>query len=199
VADALFGAINPGGKLPITVPRSVGQVPMRYNHKPSGSRSYFYEYYMDSPNTPLYPFGHGLSYASFEYADLNISPAEMTSGGAVDIRLTVANTGKTAGDEVVQLYVSDELASVPRPVMELKGFHRISLAPGESRTVTFRLPVDLLAFYDENLDLIVESGKIQVMLGGSSKDIRLRGEFDIVGSRKSKIGKRLFLCPVSVD
>jgi beta-glucosidase len=199
VADALFGAINPGGKLPITVPRSVGQVPMRYNHKPSGSRSYFYEYYMDSPNTPLYPFGHGLSYASFEYADLNISPAEMTSGGAVDIRLTVANTGKTAGDEVVQLYVSDELASVPRPVMELKGFHRISLAPGESRTVTFRLPVDLLAFYDENLDLIVESGKIQVMLGGSSEDIRLRGEFDIVGSRKSKIGKRLFLCPLSVE
>jgi beta-glucosidase len=83
--------------------------------------------------------------------------------------------------------------------MELKGFHRISLAPGESRTVTFRLPVDLLAFYDENLDLIVESGKIQVMLGGSSEDIRLRGEFDIVGSRKSKIGKRLFLCPLSVE
>ncbi len=198
VADALFGVINPGGKLPITVPRSVGQIPISYNHKPSGSRSYFYEYYMDSPASPLYPFGHGLSYTSFEYSGLTITPAEMKSGGTVDIRLSVANTGKTAGDEVVQLYICDELASIPRPVMELKGFCRIPFTPGESRTVIFHLPVDLLAFYDENLDLIVESGKIQVMLGSSSKDIRARGEFEIVGPRKSKIGKRMFVCPVTV-
>jgi beta-glucosidase len=154
---------------------------------------------MDSPNTPLYPFGHGLSYTTFEYAGLSIAPAEVKSGGVVDVRLSVANTGKTAGDEVVQLYICDELASVPRPVMELKGFRRISLNPGQSRTVIFQLPVDLLAFYDENIDLVVESGKIQVMLGSSSQDIRLRGAFEIVGSRKTKIGKRMFVCPVTVE
>jgi beta-glucosidase len=199
VADALFGAVNPGGKLPVTVPRSVGQVPICYNHKPSGRRSYFYEYYMDSPNTPLYPFGHGLSYTTFEYSGLSIAAAEAKSGESVEIRLAVANTGKIDGDEVVQLYVCDELASVPRPVLELKGFRRIALKAGESRTVVFRLPVDLLGFYDENLDLVVEPGKIQVMAGGSSQDIRLRGSFDIVGPRKTKIPKRLFSCPVAVE
>jgi beta-glucosidase len=196
VADALFGAVNPGGKLPITIPRSVGQVPVRYSHKPSGSRSYFYEYYMEMPNTPLYPFGHGLSYTSFEYSALSVSPAEMRAGGTVDIRLKVANTGETAGDEVVQLYVCDPVASVPRPVMELKGFCRLALQPGETRTLTFRLPVDILAFYDENLDLVVESGAIRVMLGGSSTDIRLEGKFEVVGPRKTKIGRRVFVCPV---
>ncbi len=199
VADALFGTVNPGGKLPITIPRSVGQIPISYNHKPSGSRSYFYEYYMDSPASPLYPFGHGLSYTSFEYSDLTVAPAEMKSGGTVDIRLKVANTGKVAGDEVVQLYVCDPLASIPRPVMELKGFCRIAFQPGESRTVNFQLPVDILAFYDENLDLIVEPGKIQIMLGSSSSDIRLEGKFEIIGSKKTKLGKRVTVCPVKVE
>jgi beta-glucosidase len=199
VADALFGDVNPGGKLPITVPRSVGQVPITHRRKPSGGRSFFYEYYMDSPNTPLYPFGHGLSYTAFAYSDLGIAAREMTAGGTVDIVLQVANVGKTAGDEVVQLYVCDELASVPRPVMELKGFHRLSLSPGESRTVTFHLPVNLLAFYDENLDLVVEPGNIQVMVGSSADDIRLRGAFEIAGSGKTKIDRRLFRCPVSIE
>jgi beta-glucosidase len=112
------------------------------------------------------------------------------------VRLKVANTGKAAGDEVVQLYVYDPLASVPRPVMELKGFCRISLQPGEARTLTFRLPVDILAFYDENLDLIVESGEVRVMLGGSSQDIRLEGKFEVAGPPKTKIGRRVTVCPV---
>ncbi|MBN1439927.1 MAG: glycoside hydrolase family 3 C-terminal domain-containing protein [Anaerolineales bacterium] len=199
VADALFGSVNPGGKLPVTVARSAGQVPMSYNHKPSGNRSFFYEYYMDSPNTPLYPFGHGLSYTTFEYAGLSVTPAEARAGSVVDIRVKVANAGKTAGDEVVQLYVCDPLASTPRPVKELKGFRRISLAPGETRTVIFHLPVDLLAFYDEALDLVAEAGKIEVMIGGSSEDIRLTGGFTVIGPPKVKIARRVFNCPVEVQ
>jgi beta-glucosidase len=199
VADALFGSVNPGGKLPVTVPRSVGQVPMCYNHKPSGNRSFFYEYYMDSPNTPLYPFGHGLSFTSFEYSGLSVSPPETRSGGIVDIRLKVANTGGAAGDEVVQLYVCDPVASTPRPVKELKGYRRIALQSGQARTVIFHLPVDLTAFYDENLDLVAESGMIRIMVGSSSEDIRLEGQFEVAGPPKTKIGKRLFFCPVTVE
>jgi beta-glucosidase len=198
VADALFGVINPGGKLPISVPRSVGQVPIQYNHKPSGGRSNWYIDYLESPAGPLYPFGHGLSYTTFGYTDFFITPAQSVSGGVVEVGLTVVNIGKVAGDEVVQLYICDPVASVPRPVKELKGFCRVGLKPGESRKVVFRLPVDILAFYDENMDLVTEAGTIQVMLGGSSNDIRLQGQFEIIGSRKSKVGKRVTVCPAEI-
>jgi beta-glucosidase len=199
VAGALFGDINPGGKLPVTVPRSVGQVPITYNPKPSGSRSNWYGQYQDESVLPLYPFGHGLSYTTFAYSGLNISPAEANAGETVAVSLSVANTGKQPGEEVVQLYICDPVASLPRPVRELKGFVRIRIDPGRSRKVTFNLPVDLLAFYDESLDLVTEPGQIQVRVGSSSADIRLQGIFTITGSGKKKINRRVTACPVSVD
>jgi len=199
VAEVLFGAANPGGKLPITFPRSVGQVPIQYNHKPSGGRSHWYIDYVDLPASPLYPFGHGLSYTSFAYSDLRLSAERASRGEQVEIGLTVANTGSLAGHEVVQLYICDEYGSVPRPVKELKGFARLRLDPGESRRVTFHLPVDLLAFFTEKLELVVEAGKIQVMLGSSSADIRLQGAFEIAGSGQALVKERRFECPVTVE
>jgi beta-glucosidase len=199
VAGALFGDVNPGGKLPISVPRSSGQIPVYYHQKPSGNRSNWHGDYMDMPAAPLYPFGHGLSYTTFAYSGLDISPAEVKSGGMVEIRMTVANTGDVKGDEVAQLYVCDPVADLPRPVKELKGFCRIGLNPGESRKVIFRLPVEMLAFYDENMELVIEAGTIQVMLGASSSDIRLRGQFEIVGPLKTKVERRVTVCPVTVE
>jgi len=199
IADILFGDVNPGGKLPITFPRSVGQVPIFYNAKPSGMKSYWYVDYVSEKVTPLYPFGHGLSYTSFEYSDLSVKRKQATTGESVDISLKVGNIGKVAGDEVIQLYICDEFASTPRPVKELKGYQRITLNPNEIRTVTFHLPVDQLAFYDKDLNLIVEAGKIDVMLGSSSEDIRLRGEFEIVGEKRMAVKERLFVCPVSIE
>jgi beta-glucosidase len=198
IADVLFGDANPGGKLPITFPRSVGQLPIFYNHKPSGMKSNWYVDYVNEKVTPLYPFGHGLSYTSFEYSNLSIKQKQATSGGIVDISLNIRNIGKVAGDEVVQLYICDEYASIPRPVKELKGYTRITLNPYETRNIIFHLPVDQLAFYDEDLQLIIESGRMNIMLGGSSGDIRLRGEFEIVGEKKTAVKDRVFVCPVEV-
>lgn len=197
VADALFGVLNPGGKLPITFPRGVGQVPIYYNYKPSGQRSNWYVNYVEGPVTPLYPFGHGLSYTSFTYSDLSVSPAQAASGGVVEISCKVTNSGPVAGDEVVQLYTRDEYASLPRPVKELRGYTRLGLQPGESKTVSFHLPVDQLAFYDLDLNLALEPGKFLVMLGSSSEDIRLRGEF-VLGGQKCLVQERVFVCPVDV-
>jgi len=198
-ADILFGAVNPSGKLPLSLPRSVGQVPVFYNHKPSGMRSEIFGDYTNEPVTPLFWFGHGLSYTTFPYSNLSIQPAEVSAGGTVDISLTVENDGKVSGDEVVQLYIRDEYASLPRPVKELKGFARINLAPGESREVTFHLPVDQLAYYDEALRLMVEPGKFLVMVGSASNDIRLEGEFTVTGTEKSPVKQRVFVCPVEVN
>lgn len=198
IADVLFGDVNPSGKLPITFPRHVGQVPIFYNHKPSGMRSNPYGDYVSEKVTPLYPFGHGLSFTDFEYKDLSINGKQATVGESVDISLKIANSGPAAGDEVVQLYIRDEYATTPRPVKELKGYVRLSLQPGETRTVTFHLPVDMLAFYDENLELVIEAGAVKLMLGSSSEDIRLRGEFDIVGVGKIKVRERVFVCPVDI-
>jgi beta-glucosidase len=199
IAQALFGEANPGGKLPVTVARSVGQLPICYNHKPSGSTSNWYTDYVDLPVSPLYPFGHGLSYTSFAYSDLQIAPAQAQASEQVDISLRVSNTGERDGDEVVQLYICDEYASIPRPVKELKGFCRLHLKPGESRKVIFHLPVNMLAYYDEQLELVVEGGKINIMLGSSSADIRLQGEFEISALSKTVISQRLFACPVSIQ
>jgi beta-glucosidase len=162
-------------------------------------KSHWYVDYVSEKVTPLYPFGHGLSYTSFEYSDLSIKRKQATPGESVDISLKVGNVGKVAGDEVIQLYVCDKFASTPRPVKELKGYQRVTLNPDEIRTVTFHLPVDQLAFYDENLNLIVEAGKIDVMLGSSSEDIRLRSGFEIVGKKKMMVKERVFVCPVSVE
>jgi beta-glucosidase len=129
---------------------------------------------------------------------LQISPTKASSGEQVKISLSVVNAGDIPGDEVVQLYVCDEYASLPRPVQELKGFCRLSLAPGESRRLIFQLPVDLLAFYDQELELVVEPGKIDVSIGSSSGDIRLQGEFEILGVSRTRVPRRLFDCPVTV-
>ena len=199
IADILFGDRNPGGKLPISIPRSVGQVPIFYNAKPSGMRSNWYVDYVAEKITPLYSFGHGLSYTKFEYGNLSIDQKQVKGGETVNISLAIKNTGKIAGDEVIQLYIRDEYASMPRPIKELKGYQRINLKPDEERTITFHLPVDQLAFYDEDLELCVEAGKILVMAGSSSDDIRLRGEFEITGDAKTTVRNRLFVCPVTVQ
>ncbi len=199
IAAVLFGDVNPGGKLPITFPRHVGQVPFFYDQKPSGGKSNWYWNYVSVDRSPLYPFGHGLSYTTFEYTDFCLSVPKIEASGTVDVSLNIHNTGTLAGDEVVQLYICDEYGCVPRPVKELKGFIRLTLQPGESRRITFHLPVNQLAFYDEEMKLVVEAGTIRVMLGSSSEDIRCNGSFEIIGEEKTPVKDRLFICPVEIE
>lgn len=199
VADILFGAASPGGKLPVTFPRSVGQVPIYYNHKPSGMRSNWYVDYVSEKVTPLYSFGHGLSYTTFEYSNLVIDRKLVACGEAVNISLKVTNTGAVQGDEVVQLYVRDEFACSPRPVKELKGFVRVSLQRGECRAITFHLPANQLAFFDSELSLVLEAGRIYIMLGSASDDIRLTGEIVITDPAEIPLEERVFVCPVEVN
>lgn len=163
VADVLFGDYNPGGKLAVSVPRNVGQLPIAYNHKPTARRGYLY-----TSKEPLYPFGFGLSYTTFEYSDLKIASPQIGPSGSTDVSVTVKNTGARAGDEIVQLYIRDLVSSVTRPVLELKDFRRISLAPGESRTITFTITPDKLAFFDLNMQRVVEPGVFEIMVGASS-------------------------------
>jgi beta-glucosidase len=172
VADALFGDANPAGRLPVTFPVAEGQLPLRYNHKPTGRG----DDYLDLTGQPLFPFGYGLSYTTFAYSGLRVEPAEVSPNGTAVVRCTVTNTGAVAGDEVVQLYVRDVLASVARPVTELKGFARVRLAPGESREVAFPLGPEHLRMLDGGMRWVVEPGSFRVMVGASSKDVRLRGE-----------------------
>lgn len=181
IAEALFGTINPGGKLPISIPRSSGQIPVYYNHKPSGGRTHWQGDYIDLPASPRYAFGHGLSYTEFAYRHLRISPSPVHADDTVMISLSVQNVGSISGDEVVQLYLHDPLATVTRPVQELKGFKRVTLAPQEQKTVTFHVPVRQMAFYNRAMQLVVEPGEIHVMVGSSSTDIRLTGSFTIEG------------------
>ena len=200
IAGVLFGDINPGGKITVSLPRSVGQIPIYYNHKPSGGHSHFRGDYVDEKTTPLFPFGHGLSYTRFEYSDLTIGAEEIkTDDKNVVISCKVKNTGKRSGDEVVQLYIQDEFASIPRPVKELKAYKRLTLTPNETKKVTFNLPVDQLAFYNVEMKLVVEPGKIGVMVGSSSEDIRLSGSFKITGAEPKIVNKRVFECPVKVE
>jgi beta-glucosidase len=149
-----------------------GQLPLIYNHKPTGRG----DDYLDLTGQPLFPFGFGLSYTTFEYSGLSIVPDSMATAGTALVRFTVTNTGPVAGDEVVQLYIRDVLATVARPVMELRGFARIHLEPGASRTVEFTLGPEHLRMLDGDMRWIVEPGRFRVMIGSSSKDIRLRGE-----------------------
>ena len=197
IAEALLGEVNPGGKLPITFPRSIGQTPFFYNHKPSAMTSNWYGDYLDESVKPLYPFGHGLSYTTFTYAALSITPAQATVNETVIINLEVCNSGARRGDEVVQLYVCDEFASTPRPVKELKGYLRLTLEAGERKTIAFHLPVNQLAFYTHDFELVLEPGRIAVMLGSSAEDIRLRGAFEITGPERMPVERRVFYCPVT--
>jgi beta-glucosidase len=174
VADVLFGDYNPAGKLPISFPRSVGQLPIYYNHKPTARRGYLY-----TSKDPLFPFGHGLSYTTFEYSAVKVAPAQIGPNGRAEVSVTVTNTGKLAGDEVVQLYIHDLVSSVTRPVMELKDFKRISLNPGESKTVTFILTPDKLSFLDLNMNRTVEPGWFDIMVGTSSVKYQ-KGKLEVV-------------------
>ena len=167
VADVLFGDVNPGGKLPITFPRSVGQIPAFYNHKPSARRGYLFH-----DNAPLFPFGHGLSYTTFAYDNLHVTPQQIAPDGATVVSVDVTNTGQQAGDEVVQLYLRDQVSSATRPVMELKGFRRITLQPGETQIVRFTLTPEHLQFLDTRMQLTVEPGLFDVMVGGSSLQVQ---------------------------
>jgi beta-glucosidase len=163
VAEVLFGDVNPAGRLPITFPVAEGQLPLRYNHKPTGRG----DDYLDLTGQPLFPFGFGLSYTTFAYSALVIEGRQ--------VRCRVRNVGARAGDEVVQLYVRDELASVARPVMELKGFRRVRLAPGQEAEVVFTLGADELRMLDREMRWVVEPGEFAIMIGSSSREIRLRG------------------------
>jgi beta-glucosidase len=194
VADVILGRYNPGGKLPISFPAEVGQVPLNYSRKPSSFRDY-----ISTPSRPLFPFGHGLSYTKFEYDNLVICPDKLGPNGRVKIRLRVRNVGGREGDEVVQLYTRDVVASVSRPVKELKGFKRINLKPGEAKEVEFILHAEQLAFYDRNMRLVVEPGSYEVMVGSSSEDIRLKGSFEITGETKLINSRSVFFSEVNVQ
>jgi len=174
-ADVLFGDYNPGGKLPVTFPRSAGQIPIYYNHKNTGrppiAGEHYTSQYLDLPFTPLYPFGYGLSYTTFEYGAPRLSASEMKLDDTLTVEVNVTNTGKHPGDEVAQLYVQDEVASVTRPVRQLRGFRRIHLEPGETQTVTFRLAFEDLAFYDQEMRWVAEPGFFKVFVGGNSVNV----------------------------
>jgi beta-glucosidase len=175
VADVLLGDASPAGRLPITFPVSEGQLPLYYDHKPTGRG----DDYVDLTGQPLFPFGFGLSYTTFEYSGLAIEPAEIPADGTATVRCTITNSGRRAGDEVVQLYIRDLVASVAQPVIALKQFRRTHLEPGEHREVTFKIGHDDLHLLDRDLHWTVEPGAFRILIGASSKDIRLRGEISV--------------------
>src|SRR5947209_8175461 len=178
IADVLFGDVNPGGHLPVTFPRAAGQEPLYYNHTSTGrppSNEKYTSKYLDVPVTPLFPFGHGLSYTTFRLSNLRLSAQRIAPTGSVQVSVDVENTGRRAGDEVVQLYIRDVAASRVRPVKELKGFERVTLQPGERRTLQFTLASEQLGFYNQEMRFVVEPGAFKVMAGMSSEDPQMLG------------------------
>ena len=176
IGDVLFGDVNPSGKLTMTFPKNVGQIPIYYAHKNTGrplpAGKWFEKFrsnYLDVDNDPLYPFGYGLSYTTFQYSDVSLSAPTMEQDGSVTAKVTITNTGKRDGAEVVQLYIRDLVGSITRPVKELKGFEKIFLKAGESKTVSFKITPDLLHFYDYDLNYVAEPGDFDLMIGGSSQ------------------------------
>lgn len=179
VPDVLFGDYSPSGKLTTSFPLTVGQLPMSYNEyntgRPLPADGWFTKFktgYLDSPNYPLYPFGYGLSYTTFEYGDLTLSADNMTENGSITASVTVTNTGNYDADEIVQMYIRDMVGSVVRPVKELKGFERISLKKGESKTVSFKIDAETLKFYNSKLEYVCEPGEFKVMVGPNSRDVQ---------------------------
>jgi beta-glucosidase len=182
IADILFGDVNPGGKLPVTVPRTVGQVPIYYNHmntgRPPEAQNRYTSKYYDVPWTPLFPFGYGLSYTTFKIGKPQLSAPRISANGKLTVSVEVENTGRRAGDEVVQLYIRDLVATMTRPVKELKGFQRVSLQPGEKRRVEFVLGPEHLGFWNREMRYVVEPGEFQVMVGANSVDV-LEAKFNV--------------------
>ena len=182
IADVLFGKVNPGGKLPVTFPRTAGQAPLYYNHmntgRPPAEKDKYTSKYLDVPWTPLFPFGHGLSYTEFRLSNLRLGATHLSADDTLDVSIDVTNVGRREGDEVVQLYVQDVVASATRPVQELKGFQRVTLAPGETRRVAFRLGPPDLGFYDSEMKWMVELGEFRVRVSNSSVG-GLTGAFEV--------------------
>jgi beta-glucosidase len=175
IADVVFGKVNPSGKLPATFPQNLGQVPIYYNHKNTGrplaEGAWFTKFrsnYLDVANEPLYPFGYGLSYTTFRYSDLKLDKNILTPGGKITVSVTITNTGKYDGSEVAQLYIRDLVGSITRPVKELKGFQKVSLKAGESKTLTFNIHAGDLAFYNSDLKFTSEPGDFKVFVGTNS-------------------------------
>jgi beta-glucosidase len=197
IADVLFGVANPSGRLPVSLPRNVGQVPVYGRHRAGGGKSMFYGGYTDEAATPLFPFGHGLSYTTFDYGELAVT------GGTVDEPITVAveitNSGERAGDEVVQLYVRDEVASVARPNRQLVGFARIALDAGQAKTVTFTVHPSRLAFYDPDMRFVIEPGTFRFSVGASWADIRQRETVTLSGETTEHLQRKVVATTVSVS
>lgn len=189
IADVLFGDYNPSGKLPITFPRSVGQIPIYYNHLSTGkppkndSVAYYRTGYIDLMQNPKFAFGYGLSYTTFKYSDLKLNKSEVNSGDSIRVSMNVTNTGKTGGEETVQLYLRDKFASLVRPVKELKDFQKVFLNPGETKSIEFIITKEKLSFYDEQLEFVAEPGDFDIMIGSSSDDIRLKSSFQLLGKQ----------------
>jgi len=183
VAEAIFGDYNPGGKLPVTFPKSAGQLELNFPFKPgshanqpsTGNNGYG----KTSVNGPLYPFGFGLSYTTFQYKNLQVSPKSQTPKGEIKVSVDITNTGSRKGDEVVQLYIKDKLSSVIVYDTQLRGFERVNLEPGQTKTVNFTILPQHLELLDRNMNLVVEPGQFEVLLGSSSEDIRLKDTFTI--------------------
>ncbi|MFB3389408.1 glycoside hydrolase family 3 N-terminal domain-containing protein [Flavobacterium sp. LAR06] len=186
IANVLFGDYNPSGKLPMTFPREVGQVPIYYNHFSTGrpakdedSKNYV-SAYIDLKNSPKFPFGYGLSYTKFDYSGLKLSSTKIKSNETIKVSFQLSNIGKVAGEEVVQLYLKDKFGSVVRPVLELKDFQKVKLNAGESKTIEFTIDKEKLSFYNNKLEWVAEPGDFEVMIGASSADIKLKSDFELV-------------------
>ncbi len=199
IADVLTGAFNPGGKLPLSFPRGVGQLPVFYAHKVSGGRSHWRTDYVEMAAKPMYPFGHGLSYTSFSVDAVAIDREAAGVGEVVAVSARITNTGPFAGDEVLQLYIRDPEASITRPVLELKGFARIPIPAGESRLVEFELPVNQLGFYDRSMQYVVEPGTIEVFVGNSAEQLTRAGRFEVVGTDAAIAVEKEFVATATVS
>jgi beta-xylosidase len=203
IADALFGVINPGGKLPYTLPRHVGQVPIHHGQRAGSgyqrTATDIYKGYLDMPSTPLFPFGHGLSYTTFSYGPLKLESDTVDVGGELQLSLTVTNTGKRRGTEVVQLYVADTATGVTLPAQQLVGFARLVLEPGASKEVNFVVPMSLLGYTGISGELVMEPGPVEVSAGSSSNDIRSSAKFTVTGNTRPINGQyRSFLSIVTI-
>ena len=184
LADVITGKVNPGGKLPMTFPRNIGQVPIHYNQLNTGrpqqsTGQVWTSGYLDSPVSPAFPFGYGLSYTTFSYSSVSLNKTQFKMGEPVEVSVTVTNTGDVEGEEVVQLYIRDLAADIARPIKELKGFQKIKLAKGEKRTVNFRLTEKDLSYWNSELKFKADPGNFKVFVGGNSRDVKEAG-FELI-------------------
>jgi beta-glucosidase len=203
IADVIFGDYNPGGKLAVTIPRSVGHIPCFYYHRntgrPASVENLYTSRYLDLPFTPLYPFGHGLSYTEFKYSKLKIKNKEVKANDSLEISFSLKNTGKTDGSEVVQLYVKDVAASIAPPVKKLIGFKRVYLEDGEEVVLDVKMPANLLSFYNKEIKKVVEPGEFKIMIGSSSEDIRLDDSFTVEGEETEVNDSEVYYTEVEVN